>query len=323
MNSLTVNLHLMLASFYQPRGRRRRIAIEAHAFSSDRHAVDSQIRLRGLDPAECVLELQPRPGEWNLRPEDLEETLRREADTLAVLLLPGVQYLSGELLDMERLTRIGREIGSVVGFDLAHAVGNVPLALHDWGVDFAVWCSYKYLNGGPGAPGGCFVHERHGTGDDRPRLAGWWGHDPATRFRMEPGFRPQPGVAAWQISNPPILSMAALKASLGIFQEVGMAALRAKSERLTGYFEWLLRGLEVNAEILTPAEPARRGSQLSLRVTGRSAALAQRLAAEGFICDSREPDILRIAPVALYNRFEEVHAFAHALASICGTARHP
>jgi kynureninase len=320
MNSLTANLHLMMISFYRPDGRRRRIAIEADAFPSDRYAVESQIRLHGLDPADTLVELRPREGEASLRTADMEAAIERLGDSLALILLGGVQYLTGQWFDLGRIARAGREAGAVVGFDLAHAIGNVPLSLHAWDADFAVWCSYKYLNGGPGAPGGCFVHRRHAGSAELPRLAGWWGNDPAVRFRMERDFAPQPGAAGWQVSNPPILAMAALKASLDLFHEVGMPALRAKSERLTAYLLDLLatdsRGL---AEVVTPADPSRRGCQLSLRITTGARELTRELARRGIVCDAREPDILRAAPVPLYNRYHEVWEFARTLREILGS----
>ncbi len=316
MNSLTVNLHLMLATFYQPTGKRRKLLIDEPAFPSDLYAVQTHLSQRGLDPAEALLSVGPRPGEHLLHEEDVEAILERKGEEIAVVLLGAVNFLSGQWLDVPRLTRAAHERGCVVGCDLAHAAGNVPLSLHEWGVDFAVWCSYKYLNSGPGAVAGCFVHERHGHNLDLPRLAGWWGNDPATRFRMheQRTFIPREGADGWQVSNPPILAMAPLRASLALFDEIGMAALRAKSELLTGYLEYLLDRLPPGAvELLTPREPARRGCALSLRVRQGPREVLAALQEEGVVCDFREPDVIRVAPVPLYNTFHEVWRFARVL----------
>ncbi len=321
MNGLTVNLHLLLATFYRPAGRRRKILTDAPTFPSDLYALESQVRHHGLDPAEALLSVGPRPGETVLREEDVEAVLRRQGDEIAVVLLNGVNFFTGQWLDMERLTRAAHAQGCVAGYDLAHAAGNVVLALHDWQVDFAVWCSYKYLNGGPGAIAGCFVHERHGENTNLPRLAGWWGNDPATRFRMheERHFLPRAGADGWQVSNPPILAMAPLRASLALFDEAGMPALRAKSERLTGYLEYLLDRLPAGRfEVITPREPGRRGCALSIVVRDRPRELLAALQREGVVCDFREPDVIRVAPVPLYNTFLEVWTFAHILSGQAG-----
>lgn len=308
MNSLTVNLHLMMASFYRPTRERHRILLEERAFPSDDYALESQARFHGFDPSEALV---------RVRSEDVAAVLERDGGSIALVLLPGVQYYTGEAFDIEAITRLAHAKGCIAGFDLAHAAGNLVLRLHDWNVDFAVWCTYKYLNSGPGSVGACFVHERHGRRSDLPRLAGWWGHDKASRFRMEPGFRPIPGAEGWQLSNPPILSLAAIRASLDVFTEAGgMEPLREKSVRLTGYLEWLLRrDLAEPVEILTPADPHRRGCQLSLRVRssvpGRE--VFERLEASGVTCDWREPDVIRVAPVPLYNRYEEVWRFVEIL----------
>jgi kynureninase len=317
MNSLTVNLHLMMASFYRPTPERHRILLEEHAFPSDDYALESQAAFHGFDPAEALVRMRPGKEEHSIESAEVAELLEREGESIAVVLLPGVQYYTGQAFDIEEITRLAQAKGCVVGFDLAHAAGNVLLRLHDWNVDFAVWCTYKYLNSGPGSVGGCFVHERHGMRSDLPRLAGWWGHDKASRFRMEPGFRPIPGAEGWQLSNPPILSLAAIRASLDIFMEAGgMEPLREKSLRLTGYLEWLLqREIGDSVEVLTPKDPARRGCQLSLRVTstkpGRT--VLEKLEASGVTCDWREPDVIRVAPIPLYNRYEEVHRFVEIL----------
>jgi len=323
MNSLTVNLHLMLASFYRPTRARYRILIEDHAFPSDDYAVESHAAHRGFDPAKAVLRLEPREGRAALTTDEIAEFLAREGDSIALVLLPGVQYYTGQAFDIEAITRLAHEKGCVAGFDLAHAAGNVPLRLHDAGVDFAVWCTYKYLNSGPGSVGCCFVHEKHGRNAEIPRLAGWWGHDKASRFRMETGFRPILGAEGWQLSNPPILSLAAIRASLDVFASAGgMEPLREKSLRLTGYLEWLLRReLAEAVEIFTPEDPEQRGCQLSLRVKpGKTSGktVFRRIEAAGVTCDWREPDVIRVAPVPLYNRFEEVRRFVEILRAAIG-----
>ncbi|HUK00807.1 MAG TPA: kynureninase [Steroidobacteraceae bacterium] len=315
MNALTINLHLMLASFYRPQGRRTKILMEAGAFPSDRHAVSSQIAWHGLSPDTELIELAPAQGADTLREADIEALLSRRGAEIALVWWPGVQYLTGQSFDLARIARAAREAGCVVGFDLAHSIGNVPLALHDSGADFAVWCGYKYLNGGPGALGGCFIAERHGAPGAVPRLSGWWGNETATRFQMRPQFQPAAGAAGWQVSNPPILSSAPLIASLEIFAEAGMARLRQKSLALSALLDELVRDLPV--EPLTPRASAARGCQLSLRLPGdaaRSERILERLTQRGVITDRREPDVLRVAPVPLYNRFEDVVRFADELA---------
>jgi kynureninase len=314
MNSLTVNLHLSMVSFYRPRGRRTRILVEDHAFPSDSYAVRSQARFHGLDPDTTVMRLAPRAGEDTLRTEDIVDRLRSEDDRVALVLLGGVNYLTGELLDVPAITAAGHAAGAVVGWDLAHAAGNVPLRLHDWDVDFAAWCSYKYLNAGPGALAGVYIHQRHLDDDRLPRFEGWWSTEPATRFEMAPVSRPPASADAWQISNPPIFSMGPVRTSLEIFDKVGMVALRERSLRLTGYLEQLLDG--IGATIVTPREPERRGCQLSLRVSN-AAKLSHRLRTEhSVIADAREPDILRLAPVPLYNSYHDCWRAAAALADL-------
>ena len=316
MNSLSVNLHLLMASFYRPRGARRRILIEAGAFSSDRHAVAAQIAWHGLDPEEELVELRPAGSDATLDAGQIDAAIQREGERLALVLWPGVQYRTGQAFDCGRIARSAHRVGALAGFDHAHAIGNLPLDLPGDDADFAVWCSYKYLNSGPGAIGGAFVHERHAADAAIPRLAGWWGHDPETRFRMLPGFQPARGAAGWAVSNPPILSSAPLLASLEIFERVGMPALRARSERLTGYFERLLQeqaGSDV--EFVTPADPAQRGCQLSLRFAspGQARRRFDALHRAGVICDLREPDMLRAAPAPLYNSYADVWHFVQAL----------
>jgi kynureninase len=309
----------MMATFYRPTPERHKILIESAAFPSDTYAAASQLRVRGVDPSLGLILATPREGEATLRIDDLEELLERRGREIALVLRSGVQYYTGQWFDIERITLAAKRQGCAVGWDLAHAVGNVPLRLHDWDVDFAAWCSYKYLNAGPGAIAGCFVHERHGTNTELPRLAGWWGNDPSTRFRMhlEPEFVPRAGADGWQVSNPPILAMAPLRASLEMFDEAGMEALRAKSLKLTGYLEGLL-GLVPGApfELITPRDGASRGCQLSLRVKDRAQERLAALEAAGFVGDFRPPDVIRVAPVPLYNTFHEVWRFARILASV-------
>jgi len=317
MNTLSVNLHLMLISFYRPTSERRRILIEQSAFSSDRYAVASQVRLHGFDPVTDLLEIAPRQGEHTLRTEDICALIEREGPRLATVLLSGVQFLTGQLFDMREIARSARKAGCTVGFDLAHAIGNVPLELHDWDADFAVWCSYKYLNAGPGAIGGAFVHRRHADAPGLMRLAGWWGHDKSSRFAMPQDFRPLPGAEGWQVSNIPVLSCAPLFASLALFERAGMKALRQKSLKLTGYLAFLLgRQLAHAVSILTPSQPAARGCQLSLRLKRpamQARGIFDALTARGFVGDWRAPDVIRVAPVPMYNRYQEVWEFVAAL----------
>jgi len=312
MNSLTVNLHLMLVSFYRPTRERHRIVIEANAFPSDRYALESQVRFHGLDPAASLVELHPRKGERTLRTTDILEFLGREGSSVAVVMLGGVNYYTGQAFDMEAITRAGQSAGCIVGFDLAHAAGNLVLRLHDWGVDFAIWCSYKYLNAGPGSTAGCYVHERHADRTDFPRFAGWWGHNKKTRFLMGPDFDPIPGAEGWQLSNPAILPMAALRASMDIFGEAGMQSLRSKSEKLTGYLESLLLG-NLSLDLITPRDPTQRGAQLSVQIRNNARTIFSTLNDQGFICDWREPDVIRVAPVPLYNTYDDVYQFARTI----------
>lgn len=321
MNSLTVNLHLLMVSFFRPNHERHKILMEECAFPSDQYAVKSQLRFHGLDPETSLLTARPREGEEILRTEDLLALLADRGKEIALVLLGGVNYFTGQVFDVPRIAFEARRQGCSVGLDLAHAIGNIPLALHDWEIDFAVWCSYKYLNAGPGAVGGCFVHERHANRPSLPRLAGWWGNDPETRFRMHPDFIPHPGAEGWQVSNPPILSMAPLRASLPLFEEAGTERLRAKSLRLTGYLEYLLRRIPGDLyRILTPSDPSQRGCQLSLRTRVAPRQLLAQLQARGIVADVREPDVVRVAPVPFYNRFEEVWRFARSLGEIASSA---
>ena len=306
MNSLTANLHLMMVSFYRPSARRNAILIERNAFPSDHHAVESQIRFHGHDPADALIEVDADGADGVSSEAAILRAIEQHGERIALVLLPGVQYLSGQAFDLAAIARSAHAQGCRVGFDLAHAAGNLELALHDSGCDFAVWCSYKYLNSGPGAVAGCFVHERHARAD-LPRFAGWWGHDQATRFRMAPEFVATPGADGWQLSNPPILALAPLRVSLGIFREAGgMPALRAKSKALTAYFDTLVRAHACDVlDIATPDDPARRGCQLSLRVKGPREAgrsLFEHLHRNGIVVDWREPDVIRAAPTPLYNR---------------------
>lgn len=315
MNTLTVNLHLLMASFYRPTPRRRKIVIEAGAFPSDQYAAASQLRLHGFDPESDLLQWQPREGELHLRIEDLEDLLDREGSSVALLLLPGVQYYTGQVLDMQAICALGRAHGCKVGLDLAHAIGNVELSLHDWAPDFASWCTYKYLNAGPGAIAGAFVPERHHGLHDF--LQGWWGNKDDTRFRMRPVFEPADGAEAWQMSNPPILSLAPVVASLQLFQEAGLAALREKSALLSGYLRWLIHArFGEQLGTITPASAA--GCQLSLVVTDRSIdpkALFDGLSELNVTGDWRYPNVIRVAPVPLYNSFGDVYEFAERLSA--------
>ena len=316
MNSLTANLHLMLVSFYRPTRERPAILMEAGAFPSDRYALESQVRFHGFDPATDLIEVEPDNNDGTISMQAIERAIATHGPRVSTIVWPGVQYRTGQAFDLEEIARLGHAAGAIVGFDLAHGIGNLSLQLHDSDADFAVWCHYKYMNSGPGAVAGCFVHARHAR-TDRPRFAGWWGHDQASRFRMGPQFVPTAGADGWQLSNPPILGLAPLRASLDLFARAGMPALRAKSERLTGYLEQLIRTqLGGVLQIVTPADPAQRGCQLSLRVVGgreRGRALFEYLAADGIIGDWREPDVIRISPAPLYNTHADVLRFVRAV----------
>ncbi|MGH8061110.1 MAG: kynureninase [Pseudoxanthomonas sp.] len=319
MNSLTTNLHLMMVSFYRPTHARSAILIEAGAFPSDRHAVESQIRFHGFDPDTDLIEVLSDEVDGTISMQAIERAIAEHGPRLALVLWPGIQYRTGQAFDLKEIARLAHAQGAVAGFDLAHAAGNLPLQLHDSGADFAVWCHYKYMNAGPGAVAGCFVHERHAH-TDRPRFAGWWGHEKKTRFQMGPEFVPTPGADGWQLSNPPILGLAPLLASLELFDKAGgVAALRTKSEKLTGFLEALINARVADTlQIITPTEPARRGCQLSLRVTGgreRGRELFEYLSSIGTIGDWREPDVIRISPAPLYNKFMDVYRFVEEVES--------
>lgn len=316
MNTLTTNLHLMMVSFYRPTKKRFKIIMEGGAFPSDQYALESQARFHGFNPLTTVIEVTPRQGEETLRTEDIIATIEAHGEEVALVLFAGVNYYTGQYYDLAAITQAGHAVGAQVGFDLAHAAGNVPLQLHDWDVDFAVWCSYKYLNSGPGGPSGIFVHEKHAQNEELPRFAGWWGHDESERFMMKKGFIPMKGAAGWQLSNVPILSCAAHKASLDIFQEVGMSALRKKSEQLTNYMEFLIEDLNQNGyhfNIITPTSPKDRGAQLSILTDDNGKALFDFLTNNGVVSDWREPNVIRVAPVPLYNSFMDVFDFVQLL----------
>jgi kynureninase len=319
MNNLTTNLHLMLVSFYRPAGKRVKLLMEAGAFPSDQYALESQARLHGLNPEEVIIEIAPREGEVTLRTEDITKAIREAGEELALVMMGGVNYYTGQAFEMGEITAAAHGVGAKAGFDLAHAAGNLALKLHEWGPDFAVWCTYKYLNSGPGGTAGVFVHERHADNPDLLRFAGWWGHDKEVRFQMKKGFKPMRGAEGWQLANAQIFPMALHRAALDLFDEAGIENLRAKSEQLTGYLEWLLD--ELNQlhpgrepfRILTPRDPQQRGCQLSLVARENGRALFDQLTASGVIADWREPDVIRVAPVPLYNTFEDVWRFVNIL----------
>lgn len=321
MNTLTVNLHLMMVSFYRPEGKRRKILIEGGAFPSDIYALSSQLNYHGFDPAADLVRLEPKAGEALLHTEDILEHIRQLGDELALVMLGGVNYYTGQWYDMAAITEAGHRAGARVGWDLAHAVGNVPMQLHDWGPDFAVWCNYKYVNGGPGTLGGAFVHQRHAQDDSLPRFAGWWGQNREIMFQMGPTFDPEPGADGWQLSTPPILSMAALRGAVEVMDAAGIDRLREKSVQLTGYLEYLLEQLtDDRVQLITPRDAKQRGCQLSLIVKEKGKAVFDAITEAGVICDWREPEVIRVAPVPLYNTFHEVwrfvQIFQQALSSV-------
>lgn len=315
MNQLTVNLHLLMVSFYRPTKQRYKILCEAKAFPSDQYALQSQVKFHGYNPDDAIIEIAPREGEYEIKHEDIYKAIEEHKDSLALIMIGGVNYFSGQVFDMKGITEAGHKAGAVVGFDLAHGAGNLQLELHHWNVDFAAWCSYKYLNAGPGSVAGAFVNEKHHNNTDLPLFAGWWGHDKTERFKMAKEFNPIKSVERWQLSNAPILSMAAYKASLDIFDEVGMETLNKKSKVLTAYLEFIVR--EINKqknnclEIITPSE--RRGCQISIVAHGQGKALYNKLIENGVIPDWREPNVIRCAPVPMYNSFEDIYRFGEIL----------
>lgn len=312
MNQLTVNLHLMMASFYRPTKQRFKIITEAGAFSSDQYAFESQLKFHGLDPETTLIELAPRKGEFTLRTADILQAIEENKEQVALVVFGAVQYYSGQFFEIKKITKAAHDAGAYAGFDLAHAIGNVPLHLHKDQVDFAVWCSYKYLNSGPGGVAGAFVHGRHANDSSLPRLAGWWGHHEKDRFQMKKGFIPMPGADGWQLSNFPVLSGAALLASLQVFEKAGIKNLRKKSVLLTGYLEFLLNQIDNSItpfSVITPDDPKQRGCQLSILMHQNGKSVFQKLTRAGIIADWREPGVIRVAPVPLYNRFEDVFEF--------------
>ncbi|RYD97732.1 MAG: kynureninase [Sphingobacteriales bacterium] len=314
MNTLTVNLHLLLISFYRPTRERYKIIMEAGAFPSDQYAIETQVKMHGFDPEAAIIELKPKDNAYTLEDEAILQAIRDAGDSLACVMIGGVNYYTGQCYDMAAITKVAHEAGAVCGFDLAHAMGNVPMQLHDWGVDFACWCSYKYLNSGPGGVGGAFVHEKHGENPDTLRLAGWWGNEESSRFKMRKGFVPAKGAASWQMSNAPVFNMVAHKASLDIFDKLTMQKLREKSLKLTAYLHFLLQQLDhLKFEIITPAEPHRRGAQLSLLFATQGREVFEFLEQNGVVADWREPNVIRVAPVPMYNSFEDVYRFYEIL----------
>ncbi|HPG12737.1 MAG TPA: kynureninase [Chitinophagaceae bacterium] len=320
MNSLTVNLHLLMVSFYRPTKNKYKIICEAKAFPSDQYALETQVRHHGFDPAAAVIEVSPREGEYVLRIEDIVATIKEHGDSVAVVLFGGVNYYTGQLFDMKSITKAAHAVGAFAGFDLAHAAGNVDLHLHDWDVDFACWCSYKYMNSGPGGVSGIYIHEKHASDTSVPRFAGWWGYTKETRFKMEKGFHAIPTAEGWQLSNAPVLSMAAHKASLDIFDEAGIGRLHEKRKLLSGYLHYILR--EINSEfgnvihVITPADENERGCQVSMLVENKGKEMFEELTKQGVVADWREPNVIRIAPVPLYNTFEDIWRFGNIIESI-------
>jgi kynureninase len=321
MNSLTVNLHLLMVSFYRPTKQRYRILCEHKAFPSDQYAFESQARFHGFDPEDAVIEVKPREGEQAIRREDILEIIEKYGESIALVLFSGVNYYTGQAFDMKAITATAHKVGACAGFDLAHAAGNIPLLMHDWEADFACWCSYKYLNSGPGSVGGIYTHEKHVGNRDLPRFAGWWGNDKSTRFKMEKGFDPIPTAEGWQLSNAPVLSMAAHKASLDIFEEAGMDALVKKGKALSSYLLFLLENInqEVPAkpiQVITPVQENERGCQVSFIIKDKGRTVFDYLMQNGVSAGWREPEVVRVAPVPLYNTFEEVWRFGNMVQSI-------
>lgn len=313
MNNLTANLHLMMVSFYRPTAQRYKIMMEATAFPSDQYAMETQARFHGLNPDDAIIELKPREGEYTLRTEDILAEIEKHKDSLAIVMMGGVNYYTGQAFDMQAIAAAAHAVGARAGFDLAHAAGNLHLQLHDWNIDFAVWCTYKYLNSGPGGTSGVFVHERHGKNPDLVRFAGWWGHDEKERFLMKKGFKPMEGAAGWQLSNAQVIPMAIHKASLELFEEAGIENLRKKSEKLTGYLEFILKEFSSHLTIITPSDPKQRGCQLSIIVKEDGKKLFEYLESLNIIPDWREPDVIRMSAVPMYNSFEDVFRIGEAL----------
>ena len=317
MNTLTANLHFLMASFYSPTKKRPKILIESDAVPSDRYAVQTQLEFHGYDPKDCLIEWSPRAGETLLHIEDLESLLEKQGAEIALLLIGGVNYYTGQYLDLKKIAELGHAKGCKVGIDLAHGAGNIQPDLHASGVDFAAWCTYKYLNSGPGSLGGVFVHQRYAHDKNLKRFAGWWSQNKTTRFDMHQALDISPGAEGWQLSNPPILSMAAIKSSLDLFNEVGMEALREKSIQLTGYLEYLINELNnPDIEIITPKDPNQRGCQLSIQVKNTDKTLHKKLTEKHVITDWREPDVIRCAPVPFYNSFEDVYRMVEILKTL-------
>lgn len=326
MNSLTTNLHLLFVSFYRPTGQRYKIISEAKMFPSDRYMLETQVRFHGFDPDDAIIEIEPREGEFLIREDDILMAIEEHKDELALVFFGAVNYFTGQFFNLPGLTQAAHDAGAIAGFDLAHAAGNLPMHLHDWGVDFAAWCSYKYLNSSAGNVAGVFIHERHGKNFDLPRFGGWWGHDKERRFLMENHFQPMPGAEGWQISNEPILGMAVKKVSLEIFAQAGMQALREKSIKLTGYLEYVLKDIfrslsadspsTVRLKIITPEDANSRGCQLSLKLVGTDRRLFEDMMEQGIVADFREPDVIRMAPVPLYNSFEDIYRSGIILKSL-------
>lgn len=317
MNTLTVNLHLLLMSFYKPKDGRYKIIMEAGAFPSDQYAIETQVRMYGYNPDDAIIELTPREGEYTLRDEDILKAITDAGDSVATVMIGAVNYYTGQYYNLKEITETAHNIGAICGFDLAHAMGNVPMQLHDWNVDFACWCSYKYLNSGPGGVGGIFVHEKHGNNTDTFRLAGWWGNEESTRFKMKKGYIPSKGAASWQMSNAPVFNMVAHKASLDMFDKTSLKTLRSKSLLLTAYLEFLLIKLtHLDFEIITPSEPHRRGAQLSMLFKEDGRKVFDELTSKGVIADWREPNVIRVAPVPMYNSFEDVYRFYEILENL-------
>ncbi|MCX6320169.1 MAG: kynureninase [Bacteroidetes bacterium] len=322
MNQLTVNLHLLMVSFYRPTDERYKIICEAKAFPSDQYALESQVRYHGLDPDKAIIEVMPREGEHTIRKEDILRTIAVEGESVALVMMGGVNYYTGQLFDMQAITEAAHSVGAYAGFDLAHAAGNVELQLHDWQVDFACWCSYKYLNSGPGGVAGVYIHEKHAADTQLPRFAGWWGYTKETRFKMEKGFEAIPTAEGWQLSNAPVLSMAAHKASLDIFDEAGMEAIHAKRKRMTAYLHFVLNEINRQSrekwiEIITPALEAERGCQVSMLMLHKGREIFDALTAKGVIADWREPNVIRVAPVPLYNRYADIWKLGEIIKGIC------